>query len=54
VATARLNDLDPETCLRRILECIPKHFVRHVADFLPWNLELSARYETDVALKQNS
>ena len=38
VATARLNGLDPENYLRRVLERIADHPVSRAAELLPWNL----------------
>jgi hypothetical protein len=37
IATARLNGLDPEAYLRHVLERLPRHSVRRVAELLPWN-----------------
>lgn len=41
IATARLNGLDPQACLRDVLERIAEHPVSRVADLLPWNLPVS-------------
>jgi hypothetical protein len=37
IATARLNDVEPEAYLRHLLERIATHPVSRVADLLPWN-----------------
>lgn len=46
IATARLNGLDPEAYLRHVLKGIADHPVRRVAEFLPWNLQAGAPFDT--------
>jgi hypothetical protein len=38
IETAKLNGLDPEDYLRRIIERIADHAVNRIAELLPWNV----------------
>jgi transposase len=38
IGTARLNGIDPEAYLRRVIGCIAEHPVNRVADLVPWDL----------------
>ena len=38
LGTAKLNELNPESYLRYVLECIPDHPINRIDDLLPWNV----------------
>lgn len=38
IGAEKLNDVDPEAWLRRVLTHIADHPVNRIDDFLPWNL----------------
>jgi len=37
IATAKLNDVDPQAWLAHMLERLPDHAAKRIADLLPWN-----------------
>lgn len=38
LGTAKLNELNPESYLRYVLECIPDHPINRIDELLPWNV----------------
>jgi transposase len=38
VGTAKLNGIDPESCLRNVLSRIADHPIKRIEELLPWNL----------------
>jgi len=41
IGTAKLNDINPQAYLARVLERIADHPISKIDELLPWNLDLS-------------
>jgi len=46
LGSAKLNGLDPELYLHKVLERIPDHPISRIADLLPWNLAVAKPGDT--------
>ena len=49
IATAKLNDVDPQAWLADVLARLPDHPANNVADLLPWNWKAHQQSKAAVA-----
>ena len=47
IETARLNDIDPQAWLARVLERIPDYKINRIDELLPWNCASTEDREAD-------
>ena len=47
IETARLNGVDPQAWLARVLGCIPEYKINRVDELLPWNTAPAEDREVD-------
>ena len=47
IETARLNEIDPQAWLTRVLERIPDYKINRIDELLPWNTTPAANPEAD-------
>lgn len=40
IGSAKLNDIDPESYLRHVLDILPDHPINRIDDLLPWKIQL--------------
>jgi hypothetical protein len=43
LGTAKLNGIDPESCLRNVLSRISDHPIKRIEELLPWNVAVSLK-----------